>query len=98
MTDYQSIGGGSDGCGSAYVYRKWCGIRRSTWLLLIYVVTYIGFLVMGGIVMRVLEVGNEVQMRQELRATKTSFLQRYPAVNGEEASPKRGNTHDTLTI
>ncbi len=36
-------------------FRQWCGIRRSTWFLLIYTATYVAFLALGGVAMRIIE-------------------------------------------
>ena len=90
--DLDSLGGDSGvggGGGSlnplacGYQYRKWCGIRRSTWLLMIYIFTYVGFLVFGSYAMAVLEGKNEARLRSNVRRAKSNFLARHRSVNGE---------------
>ncbi len=67
---------------SPYAYRKWCGVRRSTWLLAIYIVTYVSFLVVGGYLMALLEGDNEKRLKGEVHQKKKDFLEKYPQVNG----------------
>ena len=47
-------------------YRKWCGIRRSTWLLLFYVGIYVAYLVIGAWAMWFFEINNENMLRHGL--------------------------------
>lgn len=69
--------------GSAYAYRKWCGIRRSTWLLVIYILTYLSFLVVGGYLMGVIEEDNEQRLKREVHNKKRDFLSRNPTVSSK---------------
>ena len=44
--------------------RKWCGVRRSTWLLLFYVGIYVAYLVIGAWAMWFFEINNENMLRK----------------------------------
>ena len=49
--------------GEQYAYRKWCGVRRSTWLFLFYVSSYVAYLFVGAWAMWFLEVDNETLLK-----------------------------------
>ena len=70
----------------AYAYRKWCGIRRSTWLLVTFVLTYLAFLVVGGYLMGVIEEENERRLVREAHEAKREFIRDNPNVNGRGES------------
>ena len=46
------------------ISRKWCGVRRSTWLLLFYVGIYVAYLVIGAWAMWFFEINNENMLRK----------------------------------
>ena len=62
-------------------FKKWCGIRRSTVLLIFYVVSYFSFLLLGGYIMSVLETPNEMDIKNKTRKRKEEFLRNNPNVN-----------------
>ena len=64
-----------------YEFRKWCGIRRSTVLLIFYVVSYFSYLLLGGYIMSVLETPNEMDIKNKTRKLKEEFLRNNPNVN-----------------
>ena len=64
-----------------YEFRKWCGIRRSTVLLIFYVVSYFSYLLLGGYIMSVLETPNEMDIKNKTRKRKEEFLRNNPNVN-----------------
>lgn len=68
-------------CG--YRYRKWFGVRRSTWFLLFYMVTYAGFLVAAGYTMACLEWENEQLLKAQVHELKSTFLKDHPSVKSE---------------
>ncbi|TRY78230.1 hypothetical protein TCAL_04248 [Tigriopus californicus] len=70
------------GCG--YRYRKWFGVRRSTWFLLFYAVTYAAFLVAAGYAMACLEWENEQFLKAQIHELKSTFLSGHPSVNRTE--------------
>ena len=59
-----------------YKYKKWCGIRRSTCLLILYIVFYAVFILFGAIVMMVLEEDNLYNLKTEAIEFKRRFAQR----------------------
>lgn len=69
-------------CG--YRYRKWFGVRRSTWFLLFYMVTYAGFLVAAGYTMACLEWENEQLLKAQVHELKSTFLKDHPSVKSNE--------------
>ena len=62
-------------------FRRWCGIRRSTVLLIFYVVSYFSYLLLGGYIMSVLETPNEMDIKNKTRKLKEEFLRNNPNVN-----------------
>ena len=62
-------------------FRRWCGIRRSTVLLIFYVVSYFSYLLLGGYIMSVLETPNEMDIKNKTRKRKEEFLRNNPNVN-----------------
>ena len=59
-----------------YRYKKWCGIRRSSCLLILYIVFYVVFILFGAIVMMVLEEDNLFNLKQEAVKFKQDFVKR----------------------
>jgi len=59
-----------------YKYKKWCGIRRSTCLLILYIVFYAVFILFGAIVMMVLEEDNLYNLKKEAVEFKRRFTER----------------------
>ena len=59
-----------------YKYKKWCGIRRSTCLLILYVLFYTLFILFGAIVMMILEQENRYNLKKEAVEFKRSFIER----------------------
>jgi len=70
--------------GSQYAYKKWCGVRRSTWLLLFYVGIYVAYLVIGAWAMWFFEINNENMLRRKGFNEKHAFLQDHPNVSADE--------------
>ncbi len=58
-------------------------MRRSTWFLLLYTLTYAAFLVLGGVAMRLMEQEHVDWLRERARDAKEDFLKMYPQVNCE---------------
>ena len=59
-----------------YKYKKWCGVRRSTCLLVLYIVFYAIFILFGAIVMMVLEEDNLYNMKKEAVRFKQKFIEK----------------------
>ena len=59
-----------------YKYKKWCGIRRSTCLLILYIIFYTVFILFGAIVMMVLEEDNLYDMKKKAIEFKKEFIKR----------------------
>ena len=59
-----------------YKYTRWCGIRRSTCLLVLYIVFYAVFILFGAIVMIVLEQDNLFNLKHEAIRFKQEFIRR----------------------
>ena len=59
-----------------YKFKKWCGIRRSTCLLILYIVFYTVFIFFGAIVMMVLEEDNLYNLKKEAVEFKRNFTER----------------------
>ena len=66
-----------------YEFRKWFGIRRSTVLLLFYVISYFSFLFLGGYVMSMLETPHEECLKNKTILMKEDFLKNNPHINRE---------------
>lgn len=69
-------------CGSdrAYTIKKWFGVRRSTWLLSMYLVAYFLFLVGGCLLFSTLEQGAEEELKNGIDQRKKDFVQAHPGV------------------
>jgi len=59
-----------------YKYKKWCGIRRSTCLLILYIIFYTVFILFGAVVMMVLEEENLYGMKKKAIEFKREFIKR----------------------
>ena len=59
-----------------YKYKKWCGVRRSTCLLTLYIGFYAAYILFGAIVMMVLEEDNLSNLKQEAVKFKQDFVKR----------------------
>ena len=59
-----------------YKYKKWCGIRRSTCLLILYIIFYTAFILFGAVVMMVLEEDNLYNMKRKAIEFKNEFIKR----------------------
>ena len=66
------MGGSYDNMGN-YKYKRWCGVRRSTCLLTLYIVFYAVFILFGAIVMMALEEENLRQLKQQATHLKSDF-------------------------
>ena len=95
VTKYESIqpntnvGNGEDQtsmCSShrGYKIRRWMGIRRSTWLLSLYIVAYITYLVGGCALFTCLEQGVEEDIKTGIDLRKKEFIARNPGVAKED--------------
>ena len=60
------------------------GIRRSTWLLSLYIVAYITYLVGGCTLFTCLEQGVEEDIKTGIDLRKNDFIARNPAVSKED--------------
>ena len=69
-----------------FEFRKWCGIRRSTVLLVFYIVSYFSYLLLGGYVMSVLETPHEESLKARTKMLKDEFLEKNPLINSEYLS------------
>ena len=68
---------------SPYQFRRWCGIRRSTCLLSIYICSYFSYLLGGAYLMLWLEAGTEKSLRIEAIKRKSDFMMKNPSINGK---------------
>ena len=59
-----------------YKYKKWCGVRRSTCLLWLYIAFYAIFILFGAIVMMLLEEQNLTNLKIEANKFKQEFIER----------------------
>jgi len=73
-------------CGSdrPYQIRKWLGVRRSTWLLLLYILAYFAYLIGGSVLFSYLEQDNERKIREKIANRKARFLSDYQEVDPQE--------------
>lgn len=90
-----------------YSIRRWCGVRRSSCFLALYIVTYIAYLVGGGFLFRYLEKEFETNNKVEVVRIKSEFVKRHPDVSDEsleefleqittvKASPLARNKNDS---
>ena len=59
-----------------YKYKKWCGVRRSTCLLLLFIIFYTAFILCGAGVMMALEEDNLFEKKKEAVEFKKEFVKR----------------------
>ena len=59
-----------------YKYKKWCGFRRSTCILILYIVVYSLFIILGAFAMANLEQDNLNDMKKEAIEFKREFIMR----------------------
>lgn len=73
-------------CGPSrgYTIRRWMGVRRSTWLLSIYIVAYLMYLFGGCMIFTTLEQGAEEKLKWEIASQKAKFLARHRGVQEQE--------------
>ena len=81
--DRIDLGGSYDNMGN-YRYKRWCGIRRSTCLLSIYVTFYMIYILFGAIVMVALEEENLKNQKHEAVSFKRDFMLKHHYVNETE--------------
>ena len=67
-----------------YSIRRWCGVRRSTCLLLLYIITYLGYLVGGGFLFSYLESRYEMDTKREINDFKERFIKKHHGVSSED--------------
>lgn len=94
ITLYQSISTtgrpqtqeGTSLCGGSrqYQIKKWCGIRRSTWLLTLYILAYFTFLVGGSILFAAIENESEADIKSDIELKKQAFVYKHPDVTEAE--------------
>lgn len=63
------------------------GLRRSQFLLSLYLLFYVVYLVTGGLIFAVLEGPIEAELRDEVYDLRNDFLARHPSVSGEHYFP-----------
>jgi len=73
-------------CGSdrPYQIRKWLGVRRSTWLLCLYILAYFAFLTGGSLLFSYLEQDNELEIREEISRRKEEFIAQHQQIDPME--------------
>jgi len=81
---------GSDSGSSTYKTKKWCGIRRSTCLLTLYIIAYIIYIIAGSVVFAVLETIGQDDDFEDLERTaakvsslKKALLTKCPDIESE---------------
>jgi len=94
LTIYQSItprernqvGENSLLCGldRPYQIRKWFGVRRSTWLLALYMLAYFTYLIGGSLLFSAIERENEEELRLGISRRKADFIRHHPEVSFSE--------------
>lgn len=66
-----------------YSIRRWCGVRRSSCFLSLYIVTYILYLVGGGFLFRFLEKEFENNNKLEIMRIKSEFVRKHAGVSDD---------------
>ena len=66
-----------------YKYKKWCGFRRSTCILILYIVFYILFIMLGAFAMATMEQDNLNNMKREAIEFKREFIKRNNVSDSE---------------
>jgi len=64
-----------------YRIKKWLGIRRSTWLLSMYILAYFVYILAGCILFSGLEQEVEKDIKSSIDLRKSQFLSEHPTVN-----------------
>ena len=67
-----------------YKIKRWMGVRRSTWLLSLYVIAYFIYLVGGCLLFTFIEQGVEQEIKSRIDLRKKQFAFKYPDVNPED--------------
>ena len=67
-----------------YKIKRWLGLRRSTWLLSLYIVAYITYLVGGSALFTCLEQGVEETVKTGIEVRKKEFIAQNPGVSQED--------------
>lgn len=81
LTEMSGLGG-LGGLGVRAHVREVLGMRRSSALLLIFVMFYLGYLVAGGLVFATIESPGEAQLKSALSRARQTFLEKNPCVAG----------------
>ena len=66
-----------------YKYKTWCGFRRSTCILILYIVFYILFIMLGAFAMATMEQDNLNNMKREAIEFKREFIKRNNVSDSE---------------
>lgn len=64
------------------LHHLWLGIRRSSFYLVVFLVFYIMYLALGGLVFSSLEQPLDWQARVDIRNSIEKFLYKYPIISG----------------
>lgn len=64
-----------------YKIKRWLGIRRSTWLLTLYILAYLSYLLGGCILFSGLEREVETDLKRNIDLRKSQFLSENPSVS-----------------
>ena len=86
-TTLQSIEKNGPDCTSGkrgYSIKTWCGVRRSTCLLSIYVIAYFLFLIAGSILFSNLEQSAEESIKIDIDDKKKEFIKKHPWVKDDD--------------
>lgn len=68
----------------SYKIRRWLGIRRSTWLLSLYIVAYFTYLVGGCTLFTCIEQDVEEEIKTDIDYRKREFIARHPGLAAED--------------
>ena len=66
-----------------YKYKTWCGFRRSTCILILYIVFYILFIMLGALAIATMEQDNLNNMKREAIEFKREFIKRNNVSDSE---------------
>merc|ERR1719219_720691 len=66
-----------------YKIKRWLGVRRSTWLLSLYIIAYFVYLLGGCMMFAALETDLEESIKRDIHHKKSQFLERHPSVEPE---------------
>lgn len=67
-----------------YRIKRWLGVRRSTWLLSMYIVAYFVYLLGGCLLFAYLEQEVEIDVKTNIELRKDQFLAANPSVSSQE--------------